>query len=191
MEFIKTNNGYLAEHTASTSFNLHIEGGGRILIYRKTSGEKGSLIASIPAEVVDVDVVVNYECTYTIVLSDRADVVVITTAEGEVINAVIPEGDTPSGDAPKEITFTISDYQGEDRTFTALEGMTWEEFCESEYNTEGWYTDPTADNSIFLYTEGVGPWTTHYYYLYEVGVGMVTPEQTINPSASYTTFTDD
>jgi hypothetical protein len=93
--------------------------------------------------------------------------------------------------AKKEITFTIANYKDEERTFTALEGMTWGEFCESDYNTEGWFTDPTADNSILLYTEGVGPWTTHYYYLYEVGVGMVTADQTINPSASYTTFTDD
>lgn len=95
MDFIKTNNGYRAEHSASTSFNLHIEGGGRILIYRKTSGEKGSLIASIPAEVVDVDIVVDFPATYTIVVMRRAEVT-ITTKDGEVINGVMPE-EAPEG----------------------------------------------------------------------------------------------
>jgi hypothetical protein len=39
---------------------------------------------------------------------------------------------------PKEITFTIFNYKnGDNGIFTALEGMTWREFCDSEYNTEG------------------------------------------------------
>lgn len=92
MEFIKTNNGYIAEYSATTHFNLHIEGGGRVLLYKRTSGEHGDLIASIPSNVVDVDVAVNHEATYTIVLRNRADVVVITTKDGEVVNGVIPNG---------------------------------------------------------------------------------------------------
>lgn len=96
MEFIKTNNGYIAEYSATTHFNLHIEGGGRVLLHKRTSGEHGDLIASIPSNVVDVDVAVNIPATYTIVLTARPQGVTITTAEGEVINAVIPE-EAPSG----------------------------------------------------------------------------------------------
>lgn len=95
MEFIKTNNGYTAEYFATTHFNLHIEGGGRVYLYKRTSGEQGDHIASIPSEVVDVDVAVNFPTIYTIVLRNRADVVMITTAD-EVINGVLPE-EAPSG----------------------------------------------------------------------------------------------
>ena len=114
LTFNKTSNGYIAEYSATTHFNLHIEGGGRVLLYKRTSGEQGDLIASIPSNVVDVDVVVNYECTYTIVLGDRADVVVITTAEG-VITGVMPE------EAPEGYTdFELSDgsvFTGSDENF--------------------------------------------------------------------------
>ena len=100
INFNKTSNGYIADYVAITHFNLHIEGGGMVLLYRRTSGEHGDLIASIPSRVVDVDVAVNFTAIYTIVLTERPSLVTITTAEGEVINAVIPEEDTPSGDIP-------------------------------------------------------------------------------------------
>jgi hypothetical protein len=110
MEFIKTSNGYTADYVATTHFNLHIEGGGRVLLYRRTSGSQGTLLASIPSEVVDVDVAVNHEATYTIVLRNQASLVVITTSEGEVITGVIPEGDVPSGDIPEGYeAFLLSD----------------------------------------------------------------------------------
>jgi hypothetical protein len=96
MEFIKTNNGYIAEYSATPHFNLHIEGGGRVMLYKRTSGSHGDLIASIPSNVVDVDIAVNIPATYTIVLTERPQGVTITTADGEVINAVIPE-ESPSG----------------------------------------------------------------------------------------------
>lgn len=116
------------------------------------------------------------------------EVIIIRDAEvkGLAMEATIKVKSEGGG----EIEFTIRDYNGEDRTFKAREGMTWREFCDSEYNTEGWYIDPAADNHVLLYTEGTGPWVTHYYYASETGVGMVTADQTINPSASYTTFTD-
>jgi hypothetical protein len=97
--FTKTNNGYIAEYTATTHFNLHIEGGGKVYLYKRTSGERGVLIASIPSkDVVDVDVAVNHETIYTIVLKEKASFMVITTIDGEVINGVIQEGG--GGDAP-------------------------------------------------------------------------------------------
>lgn len=90
LTFNKTANGYTTDYAATTHFNLHIEGGGRVLLYRRTSGEYGDLIASIPSSVVDVDVAVNFPATYTIVLIERPSSVTITTVEGEVINTVIP-----------------------------------------------------------------------------------------------------
>lgn len=64
-----------------------------------------------------------------------------------------------------EITFTITNYKGEDRTFTAEEGMTWVEFCASKYNTEGWDCGE-AGSWILLYEEGEG-WFPTTYYLYD------------------------
>lgn len=98
LTFNKTNNSYIAEYSATTHFNLHIEGGGKVLLYKRTIGERGNLVASIPSSVVDVDVAVNFPATYTIVLIERPSSVTITTVEGEIINAVIPEEDTPSGE---------------------------------------------------------------------------------------------
>ena len=96
LTFTKVNETYIADYLATTHFNLHIEGGGRVLLYKRTSGEKGDLLANIPSHgVVDIDIAVNFEATYTIVLEKRADVVV-TTKDGEVINGVLPE-ETPDG----------------------------------------------------------------------------------------------
>lgn len=96
LTFNKTSNGYIADYTATTHFNLHIEGGGRILLYKRTSGSQGDLLASIPSKcVVDIDVAVNHEATYTIVLGRRTEVVLLTTADG-VISGVMPE-EAPSG----------------------------------------------------------------------------------------------
>ena len=94
--FNKSNKTYIADYVATTHFNLHIEGGGRILLFKRTSGSQGDLLASIPSKcVVDIDVAVNHEATYTIVLSNRASEVLITTADG-VITGVMPE-EAPSG----------------------------------------------------------------------------------------------
>lgn len=119
MDFIKTNSGYTTDYSATTHFNLHIEGGGRVLLYKRTSGSQGDLIASIPSNVVDVDVAVNIPATYTIVLTERPSSVTITTAEGEVINAVIPEEDTPSGDIPSGYAEFIT---ADDMVFSASDG---------------------------------------------------------------------
>lgn len=98
LTFTKVNKTFIADYTATTHFNLHIEDGGRVLLYKRTSGSQGTLLASIPSSVVDVDVAANFPATYTIVLTERPSLVTITTMEGEIINAVIPEEDTPSGE---------------------------------------------------------------------------------------------
>lgn len=120
LTFNKTSNGYIADYVATTHFNLHIEGGGRVLLYKRTSGEQGDLLASIPARgAVDIDVAVNFEATYTIVLDRKASVVVITTKDGLVINGVIPEEDTPSGDIPSGYAELIT---ADDMVFSASDG---------------------------------------------------------------------
>lgn len=118
LTFNKTVNGFIADYVAATHFNLHIEGGGRVLLYRRTGGSQGTLLASIPSEVVDVDVAVNHEATYTIVLRNQASLVVITTSEGEVITGVIPEGDVPSGDIPEGYVI----FKAQDADFISSDG---------------------------------------------------------------------
>lgn len=90
LTFTKVGNTYIAEYQATTHFALHIEGGGRVVLYKRTAGTQGEIIATIPADVVDTDIAVNFPATYAIVVTERPSLVTITTAEGEVINAVIP-----------------------------------------------------------------------------------------------------
>lgn len=78
LTFNKTSNGYIADYVATTHFNLHIEGGGRVLLYKRTSGSQGDLIASIPSNVVDEDVAVNFPATYTIEVQTLPTMCVIT-----------------------------------------------------------------------------------------------------------------
>lgn len=79
LTFTKVNKTFIADYTATTHFNLHIEGGGRVLLYKRTSGEKGDLLANIPSHgVVDIDIAVNFEATYEIHCDKMPDVAVIT-----------------------------------------------------------------------------------------------------------------
>ena len=120
LTFTKVNETYIADYLATTHFNLHIEGGGRVMLYKRTSGAKGDLLTSIPARgAVDIDVAVNFEATYTIVLDRKASAVVITTKDGEVINGVLPEEDTPSGDIPSGYAQFIT---ADDMVFSASDG---------------------------------------------------------------------
>lgn len=79
LTFNKTANGFVADYTATTHFNLHIEGGGRVLLYKRTSGEKGDLLVNIPSHgVLDIDIAVNFEATYEIHCDKMPDVAIIT-----------------------------------------------------------------------------------------------------------------
>lgn len=81
LTFTKTNRGFVADYTATTHFNLHIEGGGRVLLYKRTSGANGDLIANIPYHgVIDIDIAVNFESIYTIVCETMPTVAEIITA---------------------------------------------------------------------------------------------------------------
>lgn len=113
LTFTKSSNGYVAEYLATTHFNLHIEGGGRVMLYKRTSGAKGDLLASIPAYgVVDIDVAVNFETTFIIVLEKRASVT-ITTKDGEVLEGVLPD------EAPEGYEYFIT---ADDMMFSASDG---------------------------------------------------------------------
>lgn len=61
-------------------------------------------------------------------------------AESDKSNAVTYVVE-PQEEEPKEITFNIGN-----ATYTALSGMTWAEWVDSEYNTNGYYID--IDNTV-------------------------------------------
>lgn len=120
LQFTKVGETYIADYSATTHFNIHIEGGGRVELYRRTSGEKGVRIASIPAHA-DIDIAVNFPATYTILLSEKASLVVLTTAEGETIEGVIPSEPSGEGDAdiPEGYAHFIT---ADDMIFSASDG---------------------------------------------------------------------
>jgi hypothetical protein len=70
---------------------------------------------------------------------------------GDLINQIKDtlNGGDSGGNTPSEstlITFYITHYNGSNLEYQAEEGMTWAEWCESEYNTDG-YTYEEADVS--------------------------------------------
>lgn len=100
LTFNKVGNTYIAEYQATTHFNLHIEGGGRVLLYKRTSGEQWDTLASVSNQsVFDADIAVNFPKEYRFVLTNKASLVVIMLADGTIINGVLP--DEPSGDIPE------------------------------------------------------------------------------------------
>ena len=68
--------------------------------------------------------------------------------------------DTTTFLTPQEITFTVK-HEMEPVEYTALDGMTWEEFCNSEYNSGGDWGSGTvffevAGDEISLSSSGMG-----------------------------------
>jgi hypothetical protein len=171
MDFTKNGNTYETTFSASTPFNIHIErDGGRVLsVSRRTAGEGWETIEIIrQGRVIDADVYNDISREFRI----QSDV--------EPAMCEITFGTAVGG----EIEFTIKDYNGStDYTFKAREGMTWREFCDSAYNTEGWYIDETA--WVYLY-EGEG-WGNPVYYAYEQDYGLPIADRVINPNAVYIT----
>lgn len=57
LKFTKVGKTYIAEMTAESAFNLHIEGGGRVYLYKRTSGGGwDSFYVSEGGEVFDYDI---------------------------------------------------------------------------------------------------------------------------------------
>lgn len=81
LTFNKTSDGYVAEHLAATHFNLHIEGGGRVQIQYKTSGNTYDNLKSFNTSTVDYDIVVNIAKDYRIICSNLPTIAIITINE--------------------------------------------------------------------------------------------------------------
>ena len=78
----------------------------------------------------------------------------------------------------KEITFTIKDSYNNTATYTALEGMTWGEWCNRKYNTLGLI----AHDNILYCDMG----DDFYVYLYDVATSMhVDPSELVIANGSY------
>ena len=70
--------------------------------------------------------------------------------------------------------------QGNEWTYTATEGMTWEEWCDSWYNTNGFYYDVSG----VCRELDAGGWFTQTYRIELNGV-EVSPTDVIQPNATY------
>lgn len=81
LTFTKSSNDYVAEYLATNHFNLHIEGGGRIQIQYKTSGNTYDNLKSFNTSTVDYDIAVNIAKDYRIICSNLPTVAIITTNE--------------------------------------------------------------------------------------------------------------
>ena len=109
-------------------------------------------------------------------------------ADGKII--VVPiEGDGEEGgssDAPSEpkpIKFKFYD-----KEYDALEGMTWYEWCKSEYNTDGWECDG-PDDYVYTWRQDNGQWDYEYFYV-TLGSWWVLGQETIVPDAVYEEYED-
>lgn len=81
LTFNKTSNGYIADYVATTHFNIHIEGGGKIQIQYKTSGNTYINLKSFNTSTVDYDIAVNIAKEYRIMCSNLPTVAIITINE--------------------------------------------------------------------------------------------------------------
>ena len=101
LTFNKTSNGWVAEFSAPTHFNLHLErkDAGKLNLYRKTSDSNYVRIPyKVDNKVVDVDVPVVMSRDYKILCGSRPSMMIVTFADGTILKADIPsEGGAQSG----------------------------------------------------------------------------------------------
>lgn len=141
-----------AEFRAESHFNLHLEGAGEVSLYRRTSGSGWDFVKTLSGGVIDEDVAVTIPKEWKIDCQNKPSLVVITHADGTVIDIDIP--DDPSGDEPSEpeqskvISFTT--YGDTMLPYYAERGMTWEEWCVSSYNEVAWIASGTG---VVMYME--------------------------------------
>ena len=103
-------------------------------------------------------------------------------ASGKII--IVPIEDEESGeDAAKPIKFKFYD-----KEYDALEGMTWYEWCKSEYNTDGWECDG-PDDYVYTWRQDNGQWDYEYFYV-TLGSEWVLGQETIVPDAVYEEYED-
>lgn len=124
LTFNKVDNWYEAEFEITDDINLHIElnVAAPIKLYQKTSEDKYDLVQAFKPsidKVLDTDLMALVYPKWIKVVS-----------EAEVVRAIVlPEGVAEQVGGKRMITFNC-DYW----PFQAEEGMTWEQFIESEYN---------------------------------------------------------
>lgn len=179
MEFVKKNGMYEAEFEATADFNLHIErvAGGRFLIYQKS-------VSDGKYDIVDG---VGYKDHKDVIDLDMAAIVypkfIKVVSESEVTRAEITEATSGEKPVAKEFTFAIDGYEG----YTALEGMTWKEWIDSDYCPHTEDEAFTDNGSGFVYASwvaGDGFPIAAYGYVYDnnsqIGINDV-----ISPIANY------
>lgn len=119
MELTFNNGKYVGELRASAPFNLHIEGGGTMSLFRRTSGASYRQIAYLPCSVLDTDVNVGIEADYKIEIHGRPSMVVVTLMGGEAEDVFIPEEPSAEPEAPEGYEI----YMASDGAFYAADGV--------------------------------------------------------------------
>lgn len=146
LTFTQTNKkSWVAEFEASSDFNIHIErkdGVGRIRMQQRTSS-KGDLaeVEDFTAKNPDGEQVIDYDCP-ALVWPKTIRIV----SEVEPTYAEVTSNGTITVHEVGVISFTID---GE--AFKAKEGMTWAEFCKSEYANDDFYF---ADGNSYINYQG-------------------------------------
>ncbi|MBR5198205.1 MAG: hypothetical protein IKW20_00070 [Bacteroidales bacterium] len=134
MELIFDNKA--TEFSADTHFNLHLEGAGRVSLYRRTSGTEWDFVADVDGDVIDVDVVCNIakevrmvvkneptmaEVTFGVVIEEKyedftivgTDLILVSEAKKDSISSIkVNGGATLSGTPSPTSPATIISNQG-------------------------------------------------------------------------------
>lgn len=93
---------------------------------------------------------------YKIWVDSKGSIKTYDTTQGTWSEVKGGVGNTQPAPAEK-ITFTVVDDAGTETTYTAEKGMTWKQFGESQYNTEGWPIDEFGD-MVYIYYIDRGTW---------------------------------
>lgn len=108
----------------------------------------------------------------------------------EIVNGKIKEitgsGNGGNNDAPSGnniIKFTVN---GEE--YTAEEGMTWMDFCQSAYNKYDWTCEGPTD-SVWTWEDYTDEWNYDYFWLIYNGDSVVGSD-TIIPDGNYEEYED-
>lgn len=83
------------------------------------------------------------------------------------------------------IKFTVNGY---DEEFTAEEGMTWYDWCQSAYNKDGWTCDGLGSN-VLTWGDYFNQWNYEYFWIMYDGT-MVSGSDVIIPNGNYEEYED-
>ena len=94
---------------------------------------------------------------------------ILVDAEDNVIFVPIEDEENGEDAEPKPIKFTL-----EGKEYSAIEGMTWLEFCQSEYNVDGWECYDGEDWVWIEWIDNGVYWVQRYVCDYNQD-GVITP----------------